>query len=170
MFKRLQERRPRIFVCRRCPPEKPCSECWQDKAEPFENTVGAIKAQADIRRLSSGFNRVPAQQFLQKIPSLFRSEAIAEQAVPRAQTPCFAATSQLRSAANTPSSNPVFAPIIKIAVHVAVPPERSARAARWTSHRRQTVQKSIDFTPAFKETFHCPRINRSAFLFNRKRG
>jgi len=170
VFKRLQERRPRTFIYRWCPAEKPGTQHRQDEIYAFEQAVGAVEAEAYPCLLSCGFDRTPPQQCLQKRPCLPRAETIAEQALTRAQALCAPAPAKLRPAAYTPRPHPVSAPVIKITVNEAVPSERTARTACRTAHRRQTIKKVINPAPALKKTFHCHSINRLNLPLNRKRG
>lgn len=170
VFKRLQERRPRTFLFRRPPSEKPGAQDGQDKLKPPEHAVGGVETKADARLLSGGLDRAPLEDLPQKIPRLLRAETIAKQAISGAQTPGTPASAELRAATDAPSPFAVGAPIIDISVNEPMPSERTACTARRTAHRRQPVKKSINLIPAFKETFHCPIINRRDFPLNRKRG
>lgn len=160
MVKRLQEWRPRTPSFRRSPAEKPGSQRRQNKTEPPEQAIGAIKRKANPRLLSCRFYRTACKHLTQEIPRRSCAETETEQPVARAQTPRFAATPFLWTAPDAPGADAPCAPVIQMTVNEAMPDERSACPAGRTAHCGEPFEERLDLSPAFKETLHPRSIRK----------
>ena len=89
--------------------------------QPPEHSVGAVKRKADSGLLSSGLNRTPAQQLLQKRPGLLRAETIAEKPVSGTKTPCATASAPVRAAAYAARPYTISTPVVEMPANKPMP-------------------------------------------------